>query len=184
MAGLALQFIFSNMEFTANVVKQNRHTGYIVALVGLGLFLSSIVFFALKLSQTVGLLLALGGIVLVAVGAIVGKGQGLIEVGEELIRFDDTGIHLSGELYPYKDMRNLYFFYSAFYSQSPWGYFYENAGAIRMGMGNLVSFKANGEDIQAYFFIANILHAEMFFSYLQNLTANNISYRMGMERNR
>jgi hypothetical protein len=61
--------------------------------------------------------------------------------------------------------------------QFSFGYFYENAGSIQYGMGNRVSFVAEGEEIVVSFFLGNILQSDMFFAYLQELKARGIAYR-------
>jgi hypothetical protein len=165
------------MTFTANTIKSNESSGYIVGLFGVLLFQLAIIFFIVPALQHIAIFVAVGGIILVVVGAVSGSGKGLIEVGEEMLHCHETGLSIAGKEYPYDSIEALHFYFHSFYSQSSFGYFYENAGSIQYGMGNRVSFVAEGEEIVVSFFLGNILQSDMFFAYLQELKARGIAYR-------
>ncbi|MGB4772870.1 MAG: hypothetical protein WBP58_15500 [Chitinophagaceae bacterium] len=136
----------------------------------------AIICFIVPALKHIGIFVAVGGIILVVVGAVSGRGKGLKEVGEEMLHCHETGLSIAGKEYPYDSIKALHFYFHSFYSQSSFGYFYENAGMIQYGMANRVSFVADGEKIEVLFFLGNILQSDMFFAYLQELKARGIRY--------
>lgn len=165
------------MTFAAHTIKANGSSGYNVGLVGVLLFLLAIMCFIIPALKAYGIYLVIIGILLVLFGAISGSGSGLVEVSNEMLECHETGILIAGKEYRYDSIDSLHFHFDSFYSQSTSGYFYENAGMIRYGMGNEVSFVADGQQISVRFFLGNIIHSDLFFNYLRELETSGVRFR-------
>jgi hypothetical protein len=164
------------MTFIANTIKSNASSGYIVGLIGVLIFQFSIICFIVPALQHLGIYLAIGGIILAVVGAVSGKGRGLIEVCDEVLHCHETGLSIAGKEYAFDSISALHFHFDSFYSQSSFGYFYENAGSIQYGMANRVSFVYESNKVSVSFFLGNIMQSDLFLSYLQELKARGIAY--------
>jgi hypothetical protein len=164
------------MTFTANMIKSNASSVYNVGLFGVLVFQLAIIFIIIPALQHLGIYLAIGGIILVIVGAVSGRGKGLIEVGDEVLHCHETGLSIAGKEYSYHSINALHFHFDSFYSQSSFGYFYENAGSIQYGMSNRVSFVYESNKVSVSFFLGNIMQSDLFLSYLQELKARGIAY--------
>ena len=165
------------MTFAAHTIKDNASSGYNVGLVGVLLFLLAIICFIIPALKGYGIYVAIIGILLVLFGAISGSGSGMVEVGDEMLECNETGLLIGGKSYLFDSIDSLHFHFDSFYSQSSAGYYYENAGMIRYGMGNQLSFVADGQHVSVRFFLGNIIHSDLFFTYLRELEAAGVRFR-------
>jgi hypothetical protein len=167
----------TNINFAAYLIKYNKSPALTVAYVGIAAFAISIFFWAFPSLETVATYLSIGGLVAVMTGLIANKGRGYNEVDQtNAVKFNDQGIEIRSVLYPYSDITDLQLHYHSYYSQSPNGYYTENAGRIELGMNNTISFKKGDTEVNESFFLGNQSQANMFFDLLNTLKANNIPY--------
>ncbi len=166
------------MEFRAYLIKANSSRSLSIGLTGVGLFFISILFFAFPPLETIALILSIGGIVIALIGAIASKEKAVIEVDDKMINFNDQGIEIRSAFYRYAEITDLEFYYHSFYSQSPFGFYTENAGHIEYGMANHVSFRTGEVRILEVCFLGNQVQATSFFMFLNELKTSKISYSM------
>jgi hypothetical protein len=167
----------ANINFTAYLIRFNKSTALTVAYVGIGAFFISIFLWAVPSLETIATCLSVGGLIVVMIGLIANKGRGTYEVDTaNFLKFNDQGIEIRSILYQYTDITDLRLYYHSYYSQSPYGYFTENAGKIDLGMDNTISFKKGTTEVSESFFLGNQLQANNFFELLNDLKTEIIPY--------
>jgi hypothetical protein len=164
------------MNFTAYLVKVNQSPAINLGMAGISLFFIAVFLFAFNTWETFALILAGGGILLAFISALTGINKPLVEVDNKLLVFDDHGIRIGENMYPYGEIRELELHFDSFYSQSSSGLFYEHSGQIEYGMGNRIRFIYAGDQISAIFYIANQVQAASFFLLTAELKNNKIAF--------
>lgn len=162
------------MEFKTFLVKTNSSPAINIAIVGFISVLISIFFWAFDDLQDIALIFTFLGILLVLIGLITNKGKGLSEIDNQMMRIIDTGIEIKSQVYSFSDIKELKFFFHSFYSQSPYGYYFENAGMIEDGMSNTIHFISGNATIKEQFCLADMEHANMFFQTLNLLKSRGV----------
>ncbi|WP_207495443.1 hypothetical protein [Aridibaculum aurantiacum] len=160
------------MQFQAYLIKQNSSPALNVSLIGIILLMLSIFVWVIPSTEDIAIGSSLLGISMFMIGTIAGKGKGLFEVDKAILFIDNVTIRLGEASYPLASVSQLSFYYHSFYSQSVSGYYTEHSGRIEYGMNNSISFVHNKQTITALFSLANIDHANNFFTFVKYLQQN------------
>lgn len=167
----------TNINFTAYLIRFNKSPALTVAYVGIATFTVSIFLCGISSLQTFAIPISIAGLAGVLIGLIANKGRGYYEVDNtRSVKFNDQGIEIRSVFYSYADITGLKLYYHSYYSQSPYGYFTENAGSIELGMDNYIHFKKGDTEVRERFFLGKQSHANLFFDLLNTLKARNIPY--------
>jgi len=142
------------MLFKANLIKTNSSPAINLSLVGILCFFLSVFMWAFDALETIALFTTVAGLVMVVIGAVLSRNKPLYEVSKDMLVIDERSIQISEQAYQLHEVSNLQFYYDSYYCQSPFGYFTETSGLIEYGMNNTISFKSDGKDFIATFYLA------------------------------
>lgn len=168
------------MEFKTYLVKNDKSAIANTSIVGFILLFISIFFWAFEALNEVAIFLTFLGVLLAAIGFFSNNqsdSSGEIDK-TTLMRIIDSGIEIKSTFYPLSGIKDLYFFYHSFYSQSPYGYYFENAGYIEFGTSNRIQFTSGSTEINELFCLTDIEHANLFFITLNYLKDRSVHYQM------
>ncbi|MCC6289308.1 MAG: hypothetical protein IT249_15625 [Chitinophagaceae bacterium] len=167
------------MEFRTYIVKSDKSAFSTISLIGFILLSISIFFWSFEKLNPIALFLTLTGILLAAIGFFTNKEvKPVNETDKILMRILDSGIEIKSRFYPFSEIKDLFFFYHSFYSQSPYGYYFENAGYIEFGTSNRIQFKYGAMEINELFCLTDMAHANLFFQTLNYLKDRGVHLEM------
>jgi hypothetical protein len=132
--------------------------------------------------EFIPLILSIIGIIMVLIGALSNKGQGLIEVDNKFLVINEYGINIRSTFYPYLEIEDLEFFFDAYNGQSPFGYFTETSGLVEYGMSNGLRFINKDSKIAERFYLANEEQSNSFFLMIELLQQKGVSLRMNYNK--
>jgi hypothetical protein len=164
------------MIFKANLVKTNSTPAIHLSLIGIIVFLVSILLWQFEVPDDFAWTGTIGGLLMVLFGGVFSRNKPMFEVDEDLLEINELTIKIRERSFTLGDISGLEFFYHSYYSQSPSGYFTEPSGLIELGLNNKIGFTSNGEEITEMFYLADQEHADRFFSMLNMLRGNSIAY--------
>ncbi|MFT3747706.1 MAG: hypothetical protein QM768_05290 [Agriterribacter sp.] len=167
------------MEFRTYLVNTNKSALSNTTLAGFILLLLSVFFWSFEALNDIALFITFIGILFSAIGFFTNKQEvPVTEADKILLRILDSGIEVKSRFYPFSEIKNLYFFYHSFYSQSPYGYYFENAGYIEFGTSNRIKFKCGNTEINELFCLTDMGHANLFFQTLNYLKDQGLHFEM------
>ncbi len=167
------------MEFRTYLIKTNKASLSNISLAGFISLFISIFFWAFEALNDIAIFITFIGILLSAIGFFTSKQvKPPNEPSAILMRILDDGIEIKSRFYPFSEIKNLYFFYHSFYSQSPYGYYFENAGYIEFGTLNRIQFKYGSMEINELFCLTDMEHANLFFQTLNYLKGRGLHFEM------
>ncbi|PVD52506.1 hypothetical protein DC498_10415 [Terrimonas sp.] len=167
------------MEFRTYLVNTNKSSLSPISLAGFILLFLSVFFWAFEALNDIALFITFIGVLLSAIGFFTNRNvKPPGETGKILIRILDSGIEIKSRFYPFSEIKNQYFFYHSFYSQSPYGYYFENAGYIEFGTANRIQFKHGDTEVNELFCLTDMEHANLFFQTLNYLKGQRLHFEM------
>ncbi|MFT3934267.1 MAG: hypothetical protein QM726_11665 [Chitinophagaceae bacterium] len=114
------------MEFRAFLVKTNNNPALTIGLTGVIIFMLSGVFYIIKGLNFIAPYISVVGLCVAIVGAISNAKKGMYTIEKELLVIADNGVTIRSVFYNFTEISNLQLYYHSFYSQSSYGYYYEN----------------------------------------------------------